>query len=174
MGVQSASGMASMALNTLWCWRAVMEKRTSILRQTATMAWMWKPLALLALRLRSWAISTPPVPAAMARSGYSPAGRHSCGAERPPLTAHRFRREWSPGRWSTCHRLVLPQQTMLGRTNPGSPDPVGARGPNGNSGGRSPSASALSVQSPTAGAEATNVSILSSALARSGASPRLT
>ena len=40
MGVQSASGMASMMFRTLWCWRMVMEKRTSIFRQTATMAWL--------------------------------------------------------------------------------------------------------------------------------------
>ena len=38
-GVQSASGMASMRLRRLLCWRMVMEKRTSISRQTATRAW---------------------------------------------------------------------------------------------------------------------------------------
>ena len=38
MGVQSVSGMASMRLRNRACWRMVMEKRTSILRQTATMA----------------------------------------------------------------------------------------------------------------------------------------
>ena len=47
IGVQSASGMASMRLRRLLCWRMVMladgdagGMRTSILRQTATMAWV--------------------------------------------------------------------------------------------------------------------------------------
>ena len=40
MGVQSCSGMASMRLRRLALWRMVMEKRTSIRRQAATMAWV--------------------------------------------------------------------------------------------------------------------------------------
>ena len=40
IGLQSASGMASIRFRRLLCWRMVMEKRTSIRRQTATTAWV--------------------------------------------------------------------------------------------------------------------------------------
>ena len=40
MGLQSASGMASMSLRNRVCWRTVMEKWTHVLRQTATTAWV--------------------------------------------------------------------------------------------------------------------------------------
>ena len=39
IGLQAASGIASIRRRTLLCWRIVMEKRTSIFRQTATTAW---------------------------------------------------------------------------------------------------------------------------------------
>ena len=43
MGVHSSSGMASIRLRGVWCWRTVMEQRTFALRQTATMAWLrWR------------------------------------------------------------------------------------------------------------------------------------
>ena len=38
--VQASSGIASMRFRRLLCWRMVMEKRTSIRRQTATTAWV--------------------------------------------------------------------------------------------------------------------------------------
>ena len=40
MGVQSASGMASIRFRRLLCWRMVMEKRTSSLQQTDTTLWV--------------------------------------------------------------------------------------------------------------------------------------
>ena len=55
-----------------------------------------------------------------------------------PWPARRFRRWWSPGRWSTVRRQVRPQRSRLGPAAPGSPDPAGARDPTGNSAGRFP------------------------------------
>jgi hypothetical protein len=89
--------MASMRRRIEACWRIVIEKRTCIVRQTATMAWASKPesartvsrpvapaartrpivsrrkcpapRAVLARPSRRRAIRTSPVPAATARSG---------------------------------------------------------------------------------------------------------
>ena len=123
----------------------------------------------------------------------APLARHSCGAARPPWQVRRSRRRWSPGRWSTgsspgpapaaqarastsrltrsnCrtwpHRKLLrnvPSVDGALTTQPSTLSVLPAR-----------SASASSMQSPPANADATRVSSLSPALGRPGASPRST
>ena len=136
---------------------------------------------------RSRAISTSPVPAATANSGFC---RYSRGGVRPPWPVRRSRRWWSPGQWSGARRRVPPRPAKPGPATRGSPGRVDGRGPTGSSqegaqggwrlhraaqGAAVPpvrNTSASSMQSPPASADATSVIILSLVFARPGASPR--
>ena len=107
----------------------------------------------------------------------------SCDDGLPPCPVRRSRRRWSPGRSSEASLRALPRRPRHVPAVPGSPGPSGARGPKAAQecpqGGRrldrtvpQRSASASSMQSPPARADATRVRILSPAFARPGASPR--
>ena len=134
-------------------------------------------------------------------AGDSLAGRCSCGGGHPPWPVRRFRRWWSPGRWSTARHRVR-QPAAQARDSSSRPHPIqlahvpppeaAQEGPQslpsrkrGVDGALSvqPTApavppvrntSASSIQSPPASADAASVITLSPVFARPGAFPRST